>query len=68
MSSTTTVRILPGRKGRLTRWMIEVERDGKREVVLPPWPTKNDAIISAKLWAKENDVEHDVVFLIARKG
>lgn len=65
--SRATIRILPGRKGRLTRWMVEVEREGQREVVSPPWPTKSDAIISAKLWAREND-EPDAVFLIAKKG
>lgn len=63
---STTVRVLRGRKGRLSKWFVEVDDAGDRRLIEYDgrvyWDSKRRAIHASREWVSANGVK--AVFVI----
>lgn len=65
------IRILRGRKGRISKWFVEVDDEGKRYTIDFDgefyWNSKKTALAAARGWVKERGVK--ATFLVpTREG
>ncbi len=58
----TIARVLRGRKGRISKWFVEIEQDNSRHLLDGHWDSKEKAFTAAQDWARENGVK--VTFIV----